>query len=74
MHLTDEQIIEYALGVSLGEPVRGAEHIAACAECRSEVEAYVWTLETVRDNLPQPPKGYAERLWAAIEPRLKPRR
>jgi len=71
MHLTDEQIIDQALG---DEDAGATAHFAVCAYCREEFEAYRDTLTTVRDNLPSPPAGYAERLWAAIEPRLAPRR
>src|SRR5260370_24635073 len=71
MHLTDEQIMDQALGDVDEEAMA---HIAVCAHCSAEFEAYRNTLKTVRDNLPSPPEGYADRLWAALEPRLTPRR
>ena len=60
---------------ALGDEDAGAmAHIAGCAHCRDDFEAYRDTMTTVRDNLPSPPVGYADRMWALIEPRLTPRR
>jgi len=54
MHLTDEQIIDLALG---DRGLKGLAHVIACAECRAEVEAYVRTLKTVRGSLAGNPPG-----------------
>ena len=68
MHLTNEQIIEQALG---DEIPGAAAHVMACAECEAEVQAYrdVWALTR---EVPGPPPGYADKMWERIQWRLGP--
>ena len=71
MHLTNEQIIDQALGDRDAEAMA---HIDACALCRDEYQSYCDTLALVRDHLPKPPEGYADMIWSRIEPHLIPPR
>ena len=71
MHLTDEQIIDQALGDRDAEAMA---HIESCAQCRGEYEIYRGSFALVGDHLPEPPEGSLEKVWSRVEPRLKPGR
>ena len=83
-HLTEEQLIEYRLGLpavaglpagagSAAERARGAiaEHLRACAACRASDEAIARVLAAV-DAAPVPERDafYGARVWRQIESRL----
>jgi hypothetical protein len=68
MHLTDEQIIDQALGDHDAEAMA---HIEACEQCRDEYEIYRDSFALVRDHLPEPPEGHFEKIWSRVEPRMR---
>lgn len=74
--MTEEELIAYREGeASQREAI--AEHLAACKECRTEMERIDAVLAAL-DTLPVPDPGedYGRRVWQQIAPRLieKPRR
>ena len=70
MHLTEEEIIDY---VVMGEATAaGRTHVASCAPCREETDTLREILELTRD-LPPPPEGWFDEIWAKVEPQLTPR-
>ena len=73
-HMTEEELIAYREGVA---PERGgiSEHLAACEECRAEMERIEAVLAAL-DTLPVPDPGvdYGRRLWQQIAPRLPEKR
>jgi hypothetical protein len=73
-HMTEEELIAYREGVA---PERAgiSEHLAACEECRAELERIEAVLAAL-DTLPVPDPGddYGRRLWQQIAPRLPEKR
>jgi anti-sigma factor RsiW len=69
-HPTEEQLTLYCCGEA-DERAAVEEHLAACAECRAEVEALKLTLAAV-DAAPLPERGedYGQRVWQRVAPRL----
>jgi anti-sigma factor RsiW len=69
-HMTEEELIAYREG--LAEQRAGiSEHLAACAECRAELQ-HIESVLTVLDKLPVPDPGpdYGRQVWKEIAPRL----
>jgi len=69
-HRTEEELIAYREGVAEQSAVI-SEHLAACEECRAELERIEAVLAAL-DTLPVPDPGadYGRRVWRAIAPRL----
>ena len=67
-HLTDDRIVDVALGADVQSAERG--HLATCADCRSAVDGFTDTVALTRsldsDLLVAPP----DRVWQAIEAEL----
>ena len=73
-HMTEEELIAYRERVA---PERGgiSEHLAACEECRTEmerIEAVLSALDTL--PVPDPGKDYGRRVWQQLASRLPERR
>jgi hypothetical protein len=73
-HMTEEELIAYREGVA-AERAGISEHLAACQECRAEMERIDAVLAAL-DTLPVPDPGndYGLRLWQQIAPRLPEKR
>jgi anti-sigma factor RsiW len=75
-HMTEQELIAYREGVA-DQRAAISDHLAACVECRSELERIEAVL-TALDSLPVPDPGadYGRRVWQQIAPRLpeKPER
>lgn len=72
-HMTEEELIAYREGVS-AERAAIADHLAACEECRTElerIEAVLAALDTI--PVPDPGEDYGRRVWQQIAPRLPER-
>ena len=69
-HMTEEELIAYREGVAEQRAVI-SEHLAACEECRAELERIEAVLAAL-DTLPVPDPGadYGRKVWRAIAPRL----
>jgi hypothetical protein len=69
-HMTEEELIAYREGVA-AERAGITEHLAACEECRAELEKIEAVLAAL-DTLPVPDPGddYGRRVWQHIAPRL----
>ena len=69
-HMTEEELIAYREGVA-GQRAVISEHLAACAECRAELERIEAVLAAL-DTLPVPDPGadYGRQVWREIAPRL----
>jgi len=69
-HKTEEELIAYREGVAEQRAVI-SEHLAACEECRVELERIEAVLAAL-DTLPVPDPGadYGRQVWRAIAPRL----
>lgn len=69
-HMTEEELIAYREGVA-EERVGIAQHLAACEDCRAELEKIEAVLAAL-DTLPVPDPGddYGRRVWQQIAPRL----
>src|SRR5467141_1874229 len=69
-HKTEEELIAYREGVAEQRAVI-SEHLAACEECRVELERIEAVLAAL-DTLPVPDPGadYGRRVWQQIAPRL----
>jgi hypothetical protein len=69
-HMTEEELIAYREGVAK-ERLGIAEHLAACEDCRAELEKIEAVLAAL-DTLPVPDPGddYGRRVWQQIAPRL----
>ena len=69
-HRTEEELIAYREGVAEQRAVI-SEHLAACEECRAELERIEAVLVAL-DTLPVPDPGadYGRQVWRAIAPRL----
>jgi len=72
-HMTEEELIAYREGVA-GQRAVISEHLAACAECRAELERIEAVLAAL-DTLPVPDPGadYGRRVWQEIAQRLAER-
>jgi len=69
-HMTEEELIAYREGVAEQRAVI-SEHLAACQECREElqrIEAVLAALDTL--PLPDPGAEYGRQVWKEIAPRL----
>ncbi len=69
-HMTEEELIAYREGVA-AERVGITQHLAACEECRAElerIEAVLVALDTL--PVPNPGDDYGRRVWQQIAPRL----
>ncbi|HEV1996132.1 MAG TPA: hypothetical protein VGR03_17495 [Candidatus Acidoferrum sp.] len=69
-HMTGEELIAYREGVAEQRALI-AEHLAACEECREELERIEAVLAAL-DTLPVPDPGadYGRQVWREIAPRL----
>ena len=72
-HMTEEELIAYREGVAAQRAVI-AQHLAACPECRAELERIEAVLAAL-DTLPVPNPGddYGHHVWQQIAPRLPER-
>ena len=72
-HMTEEELIAYREGVAAQRAVI-AQHLAACEECRAELERIEAVLAAL-DTLPVPNPGddYGRHVWQQIAPRLPER-
>ena len=69
-HMTEEELIAYREGVAEQRAVI-SEHLAACKECRAElqrIEAVLAALDTL--PVPDPGVDYGRQVWKQIAPRL----
>jgi hypothetical protein len=75
-HMTEEELIAYREGIA-EQRTMISEHLAACGECRGELERIEAVLAAL-DSLPVPDAGagYGRQVWQQIAPRLpeKPER
>jgi hypothetical protein len=73
-HMTEEQLIAYREGIAEQRAVV-SDHLAACEECRGELERIEAVLAAL-DTLPVPDPGadYGRRVWQQIAPRLPEKR
>jgi hypothetical protein len=73
-HMTEEELIAYREGVAPERAVI-SEHLAACEECRAEMDRIDAVLAAL-DTLPVPDPGddYGRRLWQQIAARLPEKR
>jgi hypothetical protein len=69
-HMTEAELIAYREGVG-EQPAEISDHLAACEECRVELERIEAVLAAL-DTLPVPDPGadYGWRVWQQIAPRL----
>jgi len=69
-HMTEEELIAYREGVA-DQGALISKHLAACEECRTELERIEAVLAAL-DTLPVPDPGvdYGRRMWREIAPRL----
>jgi len=69
-HVTEEKLIAYREGVA-EQRAAISEHLAACEECRAELERIEAVLAAL-DTLPVPDPGadYGRQVWREIAPRL----
>jgi hypothetical protein len=72
-HMTEQELIAYREGVAL-QRAAISTHLAACHECREELERIEAVLAAL-DTLPVPDPGadYGRRVWQQIAPRLPER-
>jgi len=73
-HMTEEELIAYREGVA-AEQANVAGHLAACEECRVElqrIEAVLAALDTL--PVPDPGENYGRAVWQQIAPRLPEKR
>jgi anti-sigma factor RsiW len=72
-HMTEEELIAYREGVA-SQRTTIVEHLAACEECRAELERIEAILAAL-DTLPVPDPGgdYGRHVWQQIAPRLAQR-
>ena len=73
-HITEDRLIARALGEPDTEPdVDGDAHLQSCDACRDELAALRATLETTTAvPVPERDDDYGARVWAKLEPRLRP--
>src|SRR5207248_605702 len=72
-HMTEEELIAYREGVA-EQGALISKHLAACEECRTELERIEAVLAAL-DTLPVPDPGddYGRHMWQQIAPRLPER-
>jgi hypothetical protein len=72
-HMTEEELIAYREGVA-AQRAGIAQHLAACEECRAELERIEAVLAAL-DTLPVPNPGddYGRRVWQQVASRLPER-
>lgn len=72
-HMTEEELITYREGMAV-QRAEIAQHLAACQECRAELERIEAVL-TALDSLPVPNPGddYGRHVWQQIAARLPER-
>lgn len=71
-HLSDDRIIVLLHSAATAEE---ASHLANCAQCRSEFEAYQATLEYVSQwRAPDRGPQYGARVWRRVAGEIRPRR
>ena len=72
-HMTEQELIAYREGV-VEQRAAISEHLAACLECRAELERIEAVLAAL-DTLPVPDPGadYGRLVWQQIAPRLPER-
>src|SRR5260370_9359254 len=69
-HVTEEELLAYREGLTSQRSVM-SQHLAACEECRAELErvgGVLAGLDTLR--VPDPGEDYGRRVWQQIAPRL----
>jgi hypothetical protein len=69
-HMTEEELIAYREGIA-EQRAAISDHLAACAECRAElqrIEAVLAALDTLA--VPDPGADYGRQVWKEIAPRL----
>ena len=69
-HMTEEELIAYREGVA-EQRVAISDHLAACEECRGElerIESVLAALDTLA--VPDPGADYGRQVWKQIAPRL----
>ena len=69
-HVSEEELIAYREGIIEQRAVI-SEHLAACGECRGElqrIEAVLAALDAL--PVPEPGEDYGRRVWREIAPRL----
>lgn len=73
-HMTEDELIAYYEGLA-AQRADVAEHLAACEECRAELERIEAVLAAL-DTLPVPNPGddYGRRVWQQLAPRLPEKR
>jgi hypothetical protein len=73
-HMTEEQLIAYREGIA-EQRAAISDHLAACEECRAEMERIEAVLSAL-DTLPVPDPGadYGRHVWQQIGPRLPEKR
>jgi hypothetical protein len=73
-HMTEEQLIAYREGIA-EQRAAISDHLAACEECRAELERIEAVLAAL-DTLPMPDPGadYGRRVWQQIAPCLPEKR
>jgi hypothetical protein len=73
-HMTEEELIAFREGVA-DKHAAISEHLAACEQCRAELERIEAVLAAL-DTLPVPDPGadYGRRVWQQIAPRLPEKR
>ena len=73
-HMTEEELIAYREGVA-DERTVISQHLAACQECRAELE-HIEAVLAALDSLPLPDPGadYGRQVWQQIAPRLPEKR
>jgi hypothetical protein len=69
-HMREEELIAYREGIA-EQRLAISEHLAACQECRAELERIAAVLAAL-DTLPVPDPGadYGRQVWKEIAPRL----
>jgi hypothetical protein len=73
-HLTEEELIAHREGVA-EQPVAVSSHLAACQECRGElerIEAVLAALDTLA--VPDPGADYGRQVWQKLAPQLADKR
>jgi hypothetical protein len=70
-HLSDEQLIAYQDGEAAGRE-EFSTHIAACAQCKAELERMTEMLAAFEAlPVPEPGEDYGRSVWQQIAPRLE---
>ena len=68
-HLSDEQIVQFALGMAGDEEAR---HVQGCNFCSAEAESYRRTLAHLgRWSAPERPRDYGSEVWRKLRPQVR---